>query len=518
MSAPARRSRSHRPARAVMPPPVPATVALDRGRRRILMVDLNNFASFPTLAIGLLVAALRERGHEVHVICPLAHDVPATLRERRDTLVDHLIRRVHLSTFPFFRTTRDALREMRTWWQERPHPTVLREVGRALERGPDIVLLSAYTQHFATVREIGRLARTRRVPVLLGGPLFNVTGVAEAWRTLPGLAGVVGAEADLVICDLVDAVCRGADLDAFPGVTRPDGSDSGAAPPLRDLDQVPMADFTDFPWDRYPVRIVPMMTGRGCQWDKCLFCNDVVTVSGRTFRTRSVDSVLREMQEQARRHETTNFLFLDLKLNSYPGMIRGIAESVQSYVQGAEWVGSVHVDTRRDNGLSREDLRSAVRGGMRRVSFGLETGSQRLLDLMRKGTTVEGNSAFIRYAYEAGLSVRCTAFKGFPGETADDMDATAQFLEDHRPYLDRVRFNEFSLLRDTPIYRSVVEHAGTIPLSVLRVKSRKGRAEYVNRDGGSAAYRRAKARALRAVYEINRQPLRAAARQFDGVM
>ncbi len=104
------------------------------------------------------------------------------------------------------------------------------------------------------------------------------------------------------------------------------------------------------------------MTGRGCQWDKCVFCSDVVSVSGRTFRTRSVDSVLLEMQEQARRHNTASFLFLDLKLNSYPDMIRGIADGIGRYVQGAEWIGTVHVDRRRDNGLSRRDLQAAVAG------------------------------------------------------------------------------------------------------------------------------------------------------------
>ncbi len=66
------------------------------------------------------------------------------------------------------------------------------------------------------------------------------------------------------------------------------------------------------------------------------------------------------MQEQARRHETTNFLFLDLKLNSWPEMLRGIGRNIDRYVRGAEWLGTVHVDQRPDNGLSRKDLDAAV--------------------------------------------------------------------------------------------------------------------------------------------------------------
>ncbi|MEM9257168.1 MAG: radical SAM protein [Pseudomonadota bacterium] len=383
----------------------------------------------------------------------------------------------------------------------------------------DIVLLSCYLQHFRTVTEIGKIAAKKGVPVLVGGPVFNIPGTADAWRRLPGVSAVVGAESDLSVSDLVAAVIAKRDLLEFPGVVLPDGRASSSAPPLRQLDDVPMADFTDYPWDRYPVRIVPIMTGRGCQWNKCAFCSDVISVNGRSFRTRSIQNVLLEMQEQSRIHSTTNFLFVDLKLNSYPDMIRGIAENVQSYVPGAEWLGTVHVDLRDDNGLSRHDLKNAVRSGMRRVSFGLESGSQRMLDLMDKGSNVERNSQFIREAHEAGLSLRCTMFKGFPGERADDMAATADFLEEHAPYLDRVRFNEFTLMEDTPIYHELIAtNAATRQAYIRRFDHFAARASYSNPESGDRVYRREKARALSAVYEINRRPLRAAARQFDGLM
>jgi radical SAM superfamily enzyme YgiQ (UPF0313 family) len=493
--------------------------SLTRIGLKILIVDLNNFATFPTLAIGLLVAALRHAGNEVQVLCPLAYDVPAVARERRETLRDHLARRLHLSTWGPVRRPRDLARAAREWWINRPHPVVLREVERALRRGPDIVLLSAYLQHYPTVVRIGELAELHGVPALLGGPMFNVHGVAEAWRAIPGIRAVVGGEFDLAAPDLVRATCAGEDLLRFDGVCLPDGRRSPPAPPLRPLDRTPVPDFTDFPWDLYPFRIVPLMTGRGCQWNRCVFCSDVVSASGRTFRTRGVESVMLEMQEQARRHRTSNFLFLDLKLNSNPNMMRGISENVQHFVPGAEWIGTVHVDLRKDNGLSPGELKAAVRAGMRRISFGLETGSQRLLDAMDKGSSVEANSAFIRHAYEAGLSIRCTMFKGFPGETADDLKQTADFLEQHARYLDRVRFNEFAILEDTPIYRALRGAPDAYPEMVLSSFSpRYGRARGEHAEAGIPAYRRAKARVLRLVYEINRRDVRQTARAFDGLM
>ncbi len=488
-------------------------------QRNVLIVDLNNFASFPTLAIGLITAALRNRGAKVEVLSPLAHDVPAVERERRETILDHVQRRIHLSDMPGTAGLRDMARAMRLKWRERPHRVVLREVSVALARRPDAVLLSAYLQHFESVKAIAAMARERGIPVLLGGPMFNLGQVADEWRALPGLTAVVGAEMDRDLPDVLETLLEGGDLAQHPGVVLPDGRRSLAAPPLRRLDDTPIPDFTDFPWDRYPVRIVPIMTGRGCQWDKCMFCSDVISASGRTFRTRSVDSVLLEMQEQAHRHGTTNFLFLDLKLNSWPGMMRGIASGIGRYVQGAEWIGTVHVDRRKDNGLSRADLERAVEGGMRRISFGLESGSQALLDAMRKGSDVSRNSRFILDAYAAGLSVRCTMFKGFPGETARDMELTADFLERHAHALDRVRFNDFSLQTGTPIWQAMRDHAGPgADVIITAPQNRRARALYAHSTPRDPAYRRAKARALAVVRAINGRELRDSSRQFDGLM
>ena len=216
-------------------------------------------------------------------------------------------------------------------------------------------------------------------------------------------------------------------------------------------------------------------------------------------------------------------MFLDLKLNSWPDMIRGIAKGIGRYVQGAEWIGTVHVDQRPDNGLARADLAAAAAGGMRRISFGLESGSQRLLDAMQKGSSVERNAAFIRDAHAAGLSIRCTMFKDFPGETAADMEDTARFLEEHAPWLDRVRFNAFTVHTGTPIWEAVVQKAEAAEglaggLSVTRLDSRRAKAEYHLTEARTPAYRRAKARALEVVYQINSRPLRDTARQFDGLM
>lgn len=486
---------------------------------RVLIVDLNNFSTFPTLAVGLLVASLRNAGFDTDVLSPLAHDVPAAEREKKESLIDHYKRKLHFSSRPGLRWIRNSGRSMRARWTSRPHPTVIKETARALKKRPDIILLSAYLQHFPTVVKLGRLAAKQGIPLLLGGPVFNFKHTADAWLKVPGLSAIVGTEVDLCLPEIVTAAIRGEDLLRFSGVLLPNGIRSAPSLPLRELDKLPVPDFTDFPWDRYRVRIIPVMAARGCQWAECVFCSDVHSVNGRMFRPRSPELVLDEMEEQYRRHQTKNFLFLDLKLNSYPALWRGIIHGIQQRIPGAQWIGTLHVDTRKDNGLSKGELRAAAAAGLRRISFGLETGSQRLLDQMRKGSTVEGNSRFIHDAHQAGLSIRCTMFRGFPGETAQDLDLTARFLSDHANLIDRVRFNDLSIHEGTPMYENLSADRTHYPdIKALRQDRVNSRWHYKATKTPSKEYRKALQRTLKIVYTINSRPIRSAARAFDGLM
>ena len=138
---------------------------------------------------------------------------------------------------------------------------------------------------------------------------------------------------------------------------------------------------------------------------------------------------------------------------------------------------------------------------------------------MDKGCTVERNSKFIHDASEAGLSIRCTMFKGYPGETASDLEETAMFLEAHGHLIDRIRFNEFSIIPGTRIFGDVRSQPRLFPeLKIVRHEAKSGRTHYWNKGATSGAYRRAKARVLRAVYEINKRPISGTAREFDGLM
>jgi anaerobic magnesium-protoporphyrin IX monomethyl ester cyclase len=489
-------------------------------RTRALLLDLNNFARYPTLAIGYLVSSLRRADVDVEVLCPLSHGVPALERERQERRWEHLQRRIYFSGHPLLTRSHEQLRGWRSRVTQRPHPRVVEETRRALDRERvEVLLLSAYLDHHPTVVALGGIARERGVPVLLGGPMFNVPEVAHQWLDIPGLSAIVGAEVDLTLPDIVATTVAGGDLSQHAGVFLPDGRRGPDAVPLHRLERLPVPDFDDFPWDRYPGRVIPVMTGRGCGWARCQFCSDVVTANGRTFRSRPVDGVLDELVEQSERYGSKDVIFLDIKLNSSLDMWRGIIEHFQDRVPGGRWIGTVHVQARGENGLTRDELVAARESGLTRTTFGLETGSQMLNDSMAKGTNLERTAQFIEDAHAAGISVRTTAMLGYPGETAADVEQSVRFFERHRVLLDRVRLSRFKAIPGTPFHSRYERSPERFDdLEAFAWDHRFARASYRHAGAADPAYRRAKVRLLELIYDINRRPLRPGAEIFDGLM
>jgi radical SAM superfamily enzyme YgiQ (UPF0313 family) len=333
------------------------------------------------------------------------------------------------------------------------------------------------------------------------------------------VTAIYGGEPENDLSDLLAALVARKELTGFAGISVPGRPASRPAPPLTDLDALPYADYRDFPWALYPNRIVPIMTGRGCQWGRCRFCADVVTSAARSFRSRSLGNVVGEIAEQAHIHDASLFVFLDLKLNSDVALWRGLIEQMPEILPGASWTASVHVDTREDNGLTRDDLLAAGRAGLARVTTGLESASARLLKRMAKGTSTERTAAFLHDATRAGISTRLTTIVGYPGEEPEDVLQTARFLTEHEDCIERVMLNRYALMAGTDDDRRSREMPGSLP-GIVRGELDPTCAviEHANATLSSPAHRRAVYQLMASVHRINRKPLRANAQEFEGVM
>lgn len=490
---------------------------------RVLVIDLNNFSRYPTLSVGYLTSVLRKNDIEVDILSPFAKGVagyPRLTQARRRELYLNFLK--HWTAV----TPSKTLKRVRKVFQQRVRPggsedkkVILDYLHELLIKKPDVVLISAYTMYYDITHEISAICQQQGTPVIVGGSAFVYQEIAALWHEIPGVTAVYAGEPEAQLLTLIADVVAGKDLSAYPGVYKADQQSVDIAPPLVALDQLPFPDYSDFPWQAYPNKVIPLMTGRGCEWDICTFCSDVSTASGRSFRSRSIENVIEEMRFQSTQFGTQLFVFLDLKLNSDLSLWRELIERIPKEFPNALWTASIHVDSRMDNGLSKDDLQKAAKAGLVRITCGLESGSPRMLKLMAKGIKLDRVSTFLKDAHEAGISVRMTAIIGYPGEEVTDVELTRQFIAKHTQYIERIMLNRFTLMPDTPVAKQLANHADKYPeISIQQLDVHSGTIGHNNIKLATKPYYWAAFRLMSAVHDINKKPLKPSAREFEGVM
>ncbi len=491
---------------------------------RVCIVDLNNFASYPTISVGLLVAILRKAGIDVDVFSPLSLGVQGVKREARvpayGLLLERIGYRTAVSKSRLVSSVRQQVARRRRSGLVRQSDDVACALEHHLQQHrPDAVLISTYLMYLPLCKTIAGICQSREIPVLIGGQYFVHSHVLDEWTKIDGVSGIVGGEVEHNLPDIVRDLVEGRSLGQYAGVYTADDAAYQPAPPLQDLDSVPFADYRDFDWDKYATPIVPMITGRGCAWGACTFCSDVTSAAGRTFRSRSLDNVLAEIELQSTRHDTGHFVFTDLKLNSHRAVWEGLIANIRRFRDDVRWIGALHIgNTDRDHDLP-EQLAAASQAGMVRMTTGLETGSQRLADTMHKGTDLTHTSKCLNAANDAGISTRVTLIVGYPSETADDVHATAEYLKRHEHCIERARLNRFQIIMGTKFHRELMDPRRDFS-SITNLTENRPEA-LVNHRYQMACrrdYRRAIDQLLGVVHQINRRPLRATAKGFDGVM
>ena len=494
---------------------------MSKHNNRILIVDLNNFAHYPTLAVGLLIAILRQNDFQVKVFSPLSVGIKGIQREPQPAPWGFLVEQLrHWSL-----NTRIApIRKLRTPLQNflQNSPAKMQALSRDFEshlNDTDAVLISTYLMYFAETQSMIESCRKADIPVLLGGSYFFNTHVAQAWLQNDSVAGLVGGEVETELVNIVADLIARKPLINRSGVWNPITKTLVHPKPLRNLDDLPFPDYTDFPWALYPNKIIPIITGRGCGWGVCSFCSDVVSSAGRTFRSRTADNVLAEIVHQHQQHDAKLFVFTDLKLNSNPAIWQAIVTQMRHVVPAARWVGAIHIGKKDTALLDRSHLQQARQAGMVRLTTGLESGSQQLLDRMRKGTHLSFTSQFLRDAHASNISVRTTMIVGYPGETASDLDQTRRFVEQHTDCIDRIQLNRLSVIAGTPLHKQLHNNPAQFPdISIGEQDLIQGINKHTNTKSWQPDYRRSFRQLLRTVHHLNCKPLPDSASDFEGVM
>ncbi len=256
----------------------------------------------------------------------------------------------------------------------------------------------------------------------------------QTLRDAPAVDFVTTGEFDFAVKEIAE----GRPLDRVDGIAHrlDDGTIQVTAPrpPIHNLDDFGFvvdvyAKFLDIPkyyigYLQHPY--VSLYTGRGCR-SRCTFCLWPQTIAGHTYRVRSVEHVLAEMTRAKQLFPNVKeFFFDDDTFTDNRPRAEEIARGLNKI--GMTWSCNAKAD------VPYETLKVLKENGLRLLLVGFETGSQQILNNIKKGTRIDKAREFAKNCRDLGILLHGTFILGLPGETAETIEDTIRFAKEIDPY------------------------------------------------------------------------------------
>jgi len=287
---------------------------------------------------------------------------------------------------------------------------------------------TVFQQHVASLALARRLKeRAPDITIVFGGS--NCEGVmgAETVRQFPFVDAAVSGEGDLIFPEIVQRVFKGTSLAGLEGVRTREtvkreflfGSFDNA-PPVRDMNGLPYPDFDDFFAEfnatGFKSTWQPRLffeTSRGCWWGEkkhCTFCG----LNGQTmeFRSKAGGRALEELTSIVTRHPGCEIQVVDniLDMRYFNDFLPALAAS--------DLEVELFYETKAN--LKKEQVRALRDAGVTQIQPGIESFSDNVLALMRKGVTALQNIQLLKWCTELGVRPYWNILWGFPGEPPEE--------------------------------------------------------------------------------------------------
>jgi radical SAM superfamily enzyme YgiQ (UPF0313 family) len=351
---------------------------------RVLLVNPSYpFEEFPRLLVTLpyLASALRAEGHEVEIL---------------DLLLA--------------RTTPDKIER------------------RMARFRPDLVGITSVTLNHHIANAIGEVVRKcdERVAIAMGGPhvSFEIEG---SFRDLPALDYIGIGEGEHTLRELARALEGRMDLRDVRGLAlRHEGRIVRNAPRKLedDLDTLPNPARELVPLARYLAfdSHASVVTSRGCPYE-CVFCS-APAWTGRSVRYRNPSLCVDEIEELAAQGFTEITIEDDL-FTLYRKHFLAVCGELIRRDTGIRWNAFSRVDT-----ISPEIVETMAKAGCQAICFGVESGNQEVLDLVKKKSNLDKVKEAMRMTQDVGISALASFIIGLPGETEETLRKTVEFADE----------------------------------------------------------------------------------------
>jgi anaerobic magnesium-protoporphyrin IX monomethyl ester cyclase len=394
---------------------IPAWVPEDIFSSKTASSQINYWQPLGTLYVA---SVLQKAGHDVRFLNGAFTTHEQILRDLKDFGPGFI--GIYSTTFGWQKAKKTAA-DVREMFQQRaficaggPYPIAMQEA--CLAEGENSFDASVYGEgEFASLEIVARL---------------------ERGETLEGVQGVIYREGGRIIKNPERPLIS--DLDSLPFPARELLGDSNQYIP-------PPATYK-----RKPVAV--LMTSRGCN-RRCIYCFQIDKDRKSGIRYRGVDSVLAEI-EHCIRQGYREIKFIDDTLAADYDRAMSLAKGIKARQLDFTWFASACV-----NQVDKPLLQAFKDAGCWAILFGAESGVQKNLNTIRKGTTPEQIRKAVRAAQEVGLKVNTPFLFGIPGETFAEGLQTIDFAIDLNP--DMANFHAITPFPGTYLYDNL-EKYGTM--------------------------------------------------------
>jgi magnesium-protoporphyrin IX monomethyl ester (oxidative) cyclase len=322
---------------------------------------------------------------------------------------------------------------------------------------PQVVGVTSTTPTIYSALKIVKAAKKvdQSIITMIGGPHASFMP-KETLNSCRELDFVVIGEGEYITLELLNSIVEDKPLEEVKGIAFRKGKyilETPKRPYISNLDALPLPARHLLPMDKYKIlgknlTVIHVISSRGCPF-KCIFCSSSA-LFGKMFRARSVDNVIAEIEESLQKYKTRNVEFMDDTFTFNRNRVLKFCEEVKRRCLDISWGCSSRVDT-----ITKEMMEKMREAGCFIIFFGIESASQKTLNLIGKGITIDKAVKVINWAKEVGIETLASFVIGFPWETIDDMKRTIKFAKKLKP--DFVEFSVATPYPGTPLYELAKE-------------------------------------------------------------
>lgn len=294
---------------------------------------------------------------------------------------------------------------------------------------PDIIGITCTSVVYSEAKKIARtMKEVFGVPIIMGGPHVSVRPNQTLLDTKADVA--VRGEGEYSMLELVEFLEKGGDLRRVRGISYKKNGEiiyNPSRPLINNLDELPPPAWHLLPMEKYPrkcgyVDVYPVdshNTSRGCPFH-CRFCS-VSNVWGRSYRFFSPKRMILDIKFLVDNYGTSGIYFREDNFTVNRKRVLEFCNLIRKEKIDLHWLCESRVDL-----VNHELLTAMKNAGCEYIWFGVESGSNRVLELLNKGITIEDSLRAFELCKKVGIQTGASLMIGTPGETMEDIKKTLE--------------------------------------------------------------------------------------------